>query len=428
MIFNLLSSLNNGYSCTSCFSIKEFVEMVKPPLDGIRVLDLSSVVVGPYVSQFLADYGASITKIEAPGGDILRKLGGPSKSGEMSPKFMNLNRNKRSIVLDLKHENANQVLTKLIESHDVFLSNVRPQALKRLGLDYPSYKKLNPKVVYCSIVGFGQKGQYKNRPAYDNVIQGSGGIAACHHRQGGRPKYMPMVVADRLTGLMACQAILVSLMYRNRDNEGIFIQVPMFESLAEFVLIEHMGQLIYPGSDGPSGDLRVLDQFAVPIETKDSFICIAANTQKQAAGLFEAIGRPELIEDERFNSVANRFKNVTQYNSIRNKALKTRVTAEWMEIFDRLDVPAMRYNTFEDLMSDPHMLDVGMFRQQEHPIEGTVYTMKQPTEFSVEWERGQTLAPGLGQHSGEIMAELGYSEGEISEMVASGVIINKPIF
>lgn len=239
---------------------------------------------------------------------------------------------------------------------------------------------------------------------------------------------MPMVVADRLTGLMACQAILVSLMYRNRDDEGIFMQVPMFESLAEFVLIEHMGQLIYPGSDGPSGDLRVLDQFAVPIETKDSFICIAANTQKQAAGLFEAIGRPELIEDERFNSVANRFKNVTQYNSIRNKALKTRLTAEWMEIFDRLDVPAMRYNTFEDLMSDPHMLDVGMFRQQEHPIEGTVYTMKQPTEFSVEWERGQTLAPGLGQHSGEIMAELGYSEGEISEMAASGVIINKPIF
>ena len=178
--------------------------MVKPPLDGIRVLDLSSVVVGPYVSQFLADYGASITKIEAPDGDILRKMGGPSKSGEMSPKFMNLNRNKRSIVIDLKHENAKEVLTKLIENHDVFLSNVRPQALKRLGLDYPSYKKLNPKVVYCSIVGFGQKGRYKDRPAYDNVIQGAGGIAACHHRQSGRPKYMPMVVADRLTGLMAC--------------------------------------------------------------------------------------------------------------------------------------------------------------------------------------------------------------------------------
>ena len=401
--------------------------MAKMPLDGIRVLDLSSVVVGPYVSQFLADYGASITKIESPGGDILRKLGGPSKSGDMSPKFMNLNRNKRSLAIDLKHENASRVLKKLIESHDVFLSNIRPPALKRLGLDYLSYKKLNANVVYCSIVGFGQKGQYKDRPAYDNVIQGSGGIAACHHRQGGRPKYMPMVVADRLTGLMACQAILVSLMHRTRHGEGVFMQVPMFESLAEFVLIEHMGQLIYPESDGPSGDLRVLDQYAVPIETKDSFICLAANTQKQAARLFEAIGKPELIDDKRFNSVAHRFKNVTEYNSIRNEALKTKTTAEWMDIFDRLDVPAMRYNTFEDLMSDPHLAEVGMFQEQEQPIEGTVYTMKRPTEFSVDWSREQTLAPGLGQHSGEIMAELGYSDTEIAEMAGAGLIIDRPV-
>jgi crotonobetainyl-CoA:carnitine CoA-transferase CaiB-like acyl-CoA transferase len=397
------------------------------PLDGVRVLDLSSVVVGPYATQFLADYGADVTKIEAPGGDILRKLGGKSKSGELSPKFMMLNRNKKSLAIDLKNPAAKPLIAKLLAAHDVVLSNIRPRALARLGLDYESARAIRPDVIYCSIVGFGQEGRYKDKPAYDNVIQGVGGIAACHERQSGTPRFLPMVLADRLGGLMATQAILLAVINRSREGEGQHIEIPMFENTAAFVLTEHFGQLIYPGSDGPSGDLRVLDKNARPIQTKDGYICLSANSDKQAFALFEAIGLPELKDDPRFDSVTSRYHNIDSYNGLREEHLQKKTTAEWIEIFERLDVPAMPYKTFEDLVADPHLNDVGLYQERDHPSEGKVYNLRPVATFSSIGTKTENLAPRLGEHSADVLASIGVENEEIESLISDGVILDRPL-
>jgi len=401
--------------------------MMNLPLDGVRVLDLSSVVVGPYATQFLADYGADVTKIEAPSGDILRKLGGKSKSGELSPKFMMLNRNKKSLAIDLKNPAAKPLIAKLLAAHDVVLSNIRPRALARLGLDYESARAIRPDVIYCSIVGFGQEGRYKDKPAYDNVIQGVGGIAACHERQSGTPRFLPMVLADRLGGLMATQSILLAVINRSRNDEGQHIEIPMFENTAAFVLTEHFGQLIYPGSDGPSGDLRVLDKNARPIQTKDGYICLSANSDKQAFALFEAIGHPELKDDPRFDSVTSRYHNIDAYNGLRTEHLQKKTTTEWIEIFERLDVPAMPYKTFEDLVADPHLNDVGLYQERDHPSEGKVYNLRPVATFSSIGTKTENLAPRLGEHSADVLASIGVETEEIESLIADGVILDRPL-
>ncbi len=397
------------------------------PLKGVRILDMSSVVVGPYATQFLADFGAEVTKIEAPSGDILRRLGGKSKSGELSPKFIALNRNKKSLAIDLKKPGAKAVIKTLLESHDVVLSNIRPKALARLGLDYDSSKALRPDVIYCSIVGFGQKGPYRDKPAYDNVIQGVGGIAACHDRQGGTPLYLPMVLADRLGGLMSVQSILLALLHRERTGEGQHIEVPMYENTAVFVLTEHLGQMIYPGSGGPSGDVRVLNKDARPIATKDGHICISANSDAQAFAFFEAIGRPELKEDERFNSVAGRYANVDLYNGLRVESLAQKTTAEWIEIFEELDVPAMPFKSFEDLMEDPHLNEVGLFEETDHPLEGKVVNLRPVATFSSIEMKRDNLAPRLGEHSGSLLREFGMAADDVAQLAEDGVIVDRPL-
>lgn len=401
--------------------------MANSPLKGVRVLDMSSVVVGPYATQFLADYGADVTKVEAPGGDILRKLGGISKSGELSPKFMTFNRNKRSLAIDMKHPSARPAIERLLAAHDVVLTNMRPSARARLGVDFAAARARRPDVIYCSIVGFGQDGPYRDKPAYDNVIQGVGGIAACHERQGGVPLFLPMVIADRLAALMAVQAILLAVIHRKDTGEGQHIEVPMFENTAAFVMTEHFGQLIYPGSDGPSGDLRVLDRNARPIKTKDGYICLSANSDKQAFALFEAFGLPELKDDPRFNTLQARVANIDAYNGLRAENLAKRTTAEWIEIFDRLDVPAMPYSTFEDLVVDPHLDAVGMFEEREHPVEGPVYNIRPAVRFSGMAMKDENLAPRLGESSAEVLRSVGLTETEIAALIEEGVVIDRPV-
>jgi crotonobetainyl-CoA:carnitine CoA-transferase CaiB-like acyl-CoA transferase len=401
--------------------------MAKAPLAGVRVLDMSTVVVGPYATQFLADYGADVTKVEAPGGDILRKLGGKSKSGELSPKFMTFNRNKKSLAIDMKHASAGPVIEKLLAAHDVVLTNMRPGALARLGVDYTAARALRPDVIYCNIVGFGQDGPYRDKPAYDNVIQGVGGIAACHERQGGTPLFLPMVIADRLAGLMAVQAILLAVIHRKETGDGQRIEVPMFENTAAFVLTEHFGQLIYPGSDGPSGDLRVLDKNARPMKTKDGYICLSANSDKQAFALLDAFGVPELKEDARFSTLQARVANIDAFNGLRVEHLAKRTTAEWIGIFERLDVPAMPYNTFEDLVDDPHLNEVGLFEEREHPVEGPVYNIRPAVKFSGMAMKDENLAPRLGQSSAEVLQSVGLSPDEIATLIDEGVVIDRPV-
>ena len=397
--------------------------MSRPPLTGVRVLDLTSIVVGPVATQFLGDYGADVIKIEPPEGDLLRQLGGPSKSGRLSPKFMNLNRNKRSLAIDLKNPDARPVVEKLLESTDVVVTNMRPQALARLGLDYESARKQRADVIYIHVVGFGTGGRYAGKPAYDTIIQGSAGVAACNARAHGEPRYLPMVMADHIVGYVVIQFVLMGLLHRAQTGEGQFIEIPMFEHMTAFVLAEHMGQLTYVGSEGPSGDLRVLDPLAQPVKTKDGYICVSANSDKQAFALFEAIGRPELKDDPRFCSVKARFQNVTAYHRVRGEALLTRNSAEWLQAFDRLDIPAMPFNTFEDLVADPHIEDVGLIEPIDHPIEGRINNIRLPTKSTADWDEPVRPAPAIGGDTTAVLADLGFAPDRIADLIGGAVVV-----
>jgi len=296
--------------------------------------------------------------------------------------------------------------------------------MARLKLSYVDVKAINPKIIYCGIVGFGQTGRYKNKPAYDSIIQGSGGIAALHHRATGEPRYVPIVMADKTTGLIATQMVLMALYHRERTGEGQSIEVPMFENIARFVLEEHMYHQTFDPPIGTTGDPRLFDPWARPVPTSDGYICISANTDAQAFAVFDAIGKPEFKTDPRFASVAARFKHVPEYFSARAEGLKQKTTAEWAQIFDQLDVPAMPYHTLETLMQDPHLNDVGFFRKFDHPTEGRMIDMALTNKSTAGAREDFMPAPKVGQHTVEILREAGYSEAAIDAMLKAGSAVD----
>ncbi len=392
-----------------------------PPLAGIRVLDLTSVVVGPLATQVLADHGADVIKVESLSGDIGRTLAGRGRTGGMSGKFLHLNRNKRSIALDLKAGAGRAALMRLVPRADVLLWNVRPPSMARLGLSYEEVRAVNPRIVYCGLFGFGQDGRYRDKPAYDSIIQGASGVAALHERVTGTPRYVPYVLADRTVGLIAVQMIMMALFQRERTGEGQSIEVPMFENMVAQVMTEHMYQRTFDPPLGPAGDPRLLDPDARPLPTGDGYLCLSANTDAQAFAFFDAIGRPELKHDPRFASVAARFANVREYFSVRAQALRNKTSAEWLEIFERADVPAAPYHTLESLMDDPHLKDAGFFEAVEHPTEGRIWNMKVANRLSGGARAAWRPAPKLGQHTREILREAGYADEDVEALIASGV-------
>jgi crotonobetainyl-CoA:carnitine CoA-transferase CaiB-like acyl-CoA transferase len=394
------------------------------PLEGVRIIDLSSVVVGPLSTQILADHGADVIKVETKAGDLIRSMNGKSVTPGMGAKFLHLNRNKRSLVLDLKNPQAHAALLKLIAGADVLVWNVRPAAMARLKLSYEEVRKVKPDIIYVGMFGFGQDGRYRDKPAYDTIIQGAGGMAALNQRATGEPRFVPMVVADKVVGLIAAQMISMALYKRATTGEGSSIEIPMFENLVKFVLEEHMYLKTFEPPLGGTGDPRLLDPMGKPIATKDGYICISANTNDQAFAFFDAIGQPELKTDPRFESVQARFANVSAYFELRASALKTRTTAEWLDLFDEHDVPAMQFNTLDSLLEDPHLADVGFFETREHPTEGKIRNMRLPNKWSTGTRKEWMPAPKLGENSREILREAGLSEVEIDEMVASGATID----
>jgi crotonobetainyl-CoA:carnitine CoA-transferase CaiB-like acyl-CoA transferase len=400
--------------------------MRKGPLQGIKVLDLTAVVVGPSCTLTLAEQGAEVIKLEQPpAGDLLRKLGGPSRSPDMSPKFVHFNRGKRSIAVDLKSAAGKAVLLRLAEQADVLVTNMRGGALKRLGITWEALQPKNPRLVFCVIAGFGSKGRYHDSPAYDTIIQGMSGFADALGRVVGEPRFAPFVLCDHITGIIASQAITAALYEREHTGEGQALEVPMYESMAHFVLTEHMFRRTFDPS-GPTGDPRVMNPDARPIPTKDGYISVSANTDAQAFAFFDAIGRPELKEDSRFNSVVARFRNVDAYFALRAEALKTRTTAEWAEEFRRREIPAMPFNTIEGLLEDPHLWEAGFLRREQHPTEGPMIGLSRPVSFSTAARDELPLAPRLGADARAVLADAGYAEAEIEALLAERAVLAPP--
>ncbi len=390
------------------------------PLDGVRVIDLTTVVVGPVCTRTLADQGAEVIKVEAPGGDILRFLAAGSRSPAMSGKFINFNRNKRSIVLNIKQAAGLEALKRLIAGADVFVSNVRPAALARAGLDHASLAPSNPRLIHCGIVAFGTDGRYANRPAYDPIIQSLSGVAGTFDRAIGEPRFVPMVMTDHITGLVAAQSIGFALFRREKTGQGEAIEVPMFETMASFVTSEHLGAATFDPPEGPTGDARLLSADYRPLPTLDGYITVRPNDNRQAFAFFDAIGRPELKSEPRFATAISRTQNAADYFTVQVEALAQKTTADWLEILAAADVPAARYNTIDDLLEDPHLGDVGFWNFDEHPTEGRIRRTRTPVTFGGGMREEVLPAPRLGAQTRDILAEAGYAAAEIDTMLQSG--------
>ncbi len=390
-------------------------------LSGVKILDLTAVVVGPSCTLTLAEQGADVIKLESPEGDLLRKLGGPAPSPDMSPKFIHFNRGKRSIAVDLKTAEGMAVLARLAEQADVLVTNMRGGALKRLGITWEALRPRNPRLVFCVIAGFGSRGRHHDSPAYDTIIQGMSGFAAALGRVTGEPRYAPFVLCDHITGIIASQAITAALFSRERTGEGQVVEVPMYESMAHFVLTEHMFKRTFDPA-GATGDPRVMNPDAKPIPTRDGYIAVSANTDAQAFAFFDAIGRPELRDDPRFNSVVARFRNVDAYFTLRAEALRQRPTAEWAREFRKRDIPAMPYATIEGLLEDPHLWETGLLRKEIHPSEGAMTGLGRPVTFSAAGPDEIRLAPRLSADARGVLAQAGYTNAEIDQLLGGAVV------
>ncbi|HEY2620498.1 MAG TPA: CoA transferase [Acetobacteraceae bacterium] len=393
------------------------------PLAGIRVLDLTTVQMGPWCTRILADYGADMIKVEAPEGDSSRYTGVPCHRG-MSGSFQHNARGKRSIAMDLKQPAAREALLRLVPTVDALASNIRPQALARLGLDYEAVKQRNPAIVYLSMVGYGSGGRYAGRPAYDDLIQAASGIPMLLQRSTGEPRFIPMAAIDRIVGSAAANALLAGLLARARTGIGQCIEVPMFETMAQFVLAEHMQGRTFDPPTGPAGYARTLSQHRRPYPTKDGFIAVLPYNDGQWRRFFEAIGKSHVVEtDPRFADIASRTANIDALYAMLGEELRHRTTDEWLDLLQRNDIPCIRPHTLESLLEDPHLADVEFFRIEKHPSEGRIRTMREPSRWSETEPPTGRFAPRLGQHTREVLAEAGCTPSEIDALMAQHAVM-----
>jgi crotonobetainyl-CoA:carnitine CoA-transferase CaiB-like acyl-CoA transferase len=391
------------------------------PLAGIRILDLTTVQMGPWCTRIAADFGADVIKVEAPEGDSSRYTGVPRHRG-MSGSFQHNARGKRSIAIDLKQKEAQQAVLRLVPTVDALASNIRPAALARLGLDYESVKKLNPSIVYLSMVGYGSAGRYAGRPAYDDLIQAAAAIPMLLQRSTGQPRFIPMAAIDRIVGSAAANALLAGLLARARTGTGQMIEVPMFETIAQFVLSEHMQGQTFDPPTSPAGYPRTLSQHRRPYATKDGFLAVLPYNDGQWRRFFEVAGKAEILTtDPRFADIGSRTANIDSLYEMVGEELKHRTTDEWLDLLQRNDIPCMRPHTLETLLDDPHLADAGFFRWEDHPSEGRIRSMREPSTWSETKPPTGRFAPRLGQHTREILSEAGFNTDAIDALIAQRI-------
>jgi crotonobetainyl-CoA:carnitine CoA-transferase CaiB-like acyl-CoA transferase len=387
------------------------------PLDGVTVLEFGSIVFAPLTGQHLGDMGANVIKVEAPRGDLTRYIG-PHRSEGMSALFLSCNRNKRSLVLDLKRAEARALLPRLVLGADVVINTIRTDQAERLGLSYAALAAHNPQLIFCHAMGFSDLGAYGGKPAYDDVIQALSGLAALQSVVAGEPRYVPSIIADKVAAVQAAYAIALALFHRSRTGRGQAIDIPMLETMVAFNTAEHLWGHAFEPPLADMGYVPVRYAMRRPFPTKDGHLAVLPYSDAQWRRFFEIIDRSSVMEDPRFATFAGRQQNHEfVWGEVADRLLE-RTTAEWLELLEHEDIPFARVNALEDLPNDPHLTSVDFWQLIEHPTEGMLRTTSNPVSLSDSPPSIRRLAPRLGEHTEEVLRELGIDDAAVDTMLA----------
>ncbi|NBS73373.1 MAG: CoA transferase [Betaproteobacteria bacterium] len=389
------------------------------PLEGIRVLEIASMIFGPLAGQYLGDMGADVIKLEPPEGDLTRSIG-PRRSPRMGSFFLTSNRNKRSIVVDLKMTEGKEILQSLASKTDVLLHSMRTPAANRLGLDYASLSQQHQRLIYCHVAGYGDDGLYAGRPAYDDIIQAASGLATLQTVIAGQPRFIPTIIADKISGLHAAYAIMAALMQRSQTGLGQHVDVSMFETMAAFNMMEHQWGHAFEPPIGPMGYEPVSTAARRPYKTLDGFLALLPYNDLHWNRFFELAGESQIMQDPRFATFAARQKNVQLVWNEIEKQIARKTNAQWLELLTPEDIPFSVVNSLEDLVNDPHLKSVDFWQIHQHPSEGSLRMARVPIQMSGARTDFKRLQPLLGEHSKEILQELGFDDSRISQWTTVG--------
>lgn len=392
-------------------------------LDGVRVVELGHILLAPYATQFLGDFGADVIKVEAPEGDYYRQLGVTRAPG-MTAQWMAVNRNKRSIALDLKSPEGHAVLLEMLGQADVVVHNMRVPAIERLGLGCDAVRAVNPRIVYCAAIGFGQGGPYADLPAFDDLIQARSGLAEANGRNAGAPAFVPMVAADKITGLVLGQAMLAGLFRQRATGEGCYIETPMFETMVSVMLSQHFGGASYRPPEGGFGYARVMSPFRKPAKTLDGYIAHGVYKFDQWQRFLRAVGRDDVVDGPMMVDIEASQRHFSElYEIIVAQILPQRTTAEWQVLFEALDIPSAPVTAMEDLADDPHVRAVGLIEDYDHPQQGPMRRVRSPYTMRGVQTGPDLPAPALGAQGAEILGEFGFSPDRVARLIETGVLV-----
>jgi crotonobetainyl-CoA:carnitine CoA-transferase CaiB-like acyl-CoA transferase len=392
------------------------------PLEGVRVLELSSVVLGPWACQILGDLGADVVKVEPPAGDSNRHIG-PARHPLMGALFLTCNRNKRSVVLDLKCPDGRAAALRLASRADVLVHNLRPGAVTRLGLDYDAVRRVNPSIVYCGTYGFARRGPWAEKPAYDDSIQSASGLAALQGAAGGEPRYVPTIVADKTTALAVVGAVTAALFHRERCGIGQEVEVPMYETLVSYVMAEHLFGQVFEPAEGAAGYTRLLAPHRRPYRTTDGYLSVLPYLDEHWRRFCECAGRPALADDPRFVTLRARQANIDEVYEATAQLVAQRSTADWLELLEPEGIPVMPVQSLEDVIASPQLEATGFWSVLDHPTEGRLRLPGVPATFSATPGAIRRLPPRLGEHSVEVLREAGLEPAEIEALLRAGTTL-----
>ncbi|MHA7599863.1 CaiB/BaiF CoA transferase family protein [Alicycliphilus sp. T452] len=393
----------------------------KGPLAGVRVADLSTVLFGPYCTQLLGDLGAEVIKVESLDGDTFRSAGAAHHPG-MAGAFVSTNRNKRSLAIDIKAREGREVLHRLLARSDVLVTNIRRKSLAQLGLDHASLEPAFPRLIHCSATGYGQGGPYEDDPAFDDTTQAMCGLASLQTAFCGEPRYVASAVADKISGLTLALAVVAAIRHRDVTGQAQSVDVSMYETMVAFTMLEHLSGAAFDPPAGPMIYPRTTSPHRRPYRTRDGYLSVMPYTDRHWASFFRTIARPGLAHDARFSSMAARTANIDELYGLLAQEMALHTSDWWLQTLKANDIPAVKVQTPQDLLHDRHLLDTGFIRRDPHPTEGTVVGFESPMRFGQSPARPTRLAPNLGEHSAEILAELGYNESDIDAFSHRGII------